>query len=284
MNCCHQFTCPELASTTPGQLTSASLPKLKWLISLRGDTPPGLLSWEQFLSRADEIPQQRLQAIASKLSCRDPVNIQYTSGTSGHPKGAMLSHRNILLNAFYAAEYQKLTSQDRVCLPVPLYHCFGCVLGTLCCLVSGATMIFPAEGFEPGATLLALEQERATAIYGVPTMFIAQLEHPDYPQRKLTTLRTGIMAGSPCPIELLKRVTQEMGASEITVGYGQTEASPLITQTQTDDPLELLKLARLLSYPDRETLLADCRMLTHNNRARFERLLGQIEPAPAAGE
>ena len=181
----------------------------------------------------------RLDEVAAGLSPHDPINIQYTSGTTGNPKGAMLSHRNILLNAFYAGECQRLDHTDRICLPVPLYHCFGCVLGTLCCVVHGSAMVFPAESFQPGATLAAIEQERCTALYGVPTMFIAQFEHEDYPRRDLSSLRTGIMAGSPCPIETMKRVTQEMGAREITIGYGQTEASPLITQTRTDDPIEL---------------------------------------------
>ncbi len=230
---------PELATEQPGLISSRTFPKLRTIISLRGQRPPGMLSWEDLLAHADETPPEKLAAIERSLRPTDPINIQYTSGTTGHPKGATLSHRNILLNAYYAGVCQRLSHRDRICLPVPLYHCFGCVLGTLCALVHGAAMIFPAEGFDAGATLRAIEQERATTLYGVPTMFIAQLEHPDYPQRDLSSLRTGIMAGSPCPIELMKRVTQEMGAREITIGYGQTEASPLITQTRTDDPIEL---------------------------------------------
>ncbi len=199
-----------------------------------------MLSWDELLA---SIGRRAARAGSKKWrpdsSPHDAINIQYTSGTTGNPKGAMLSHRNILLNAFYAGECQRLDHTDRICLPVPLYHCFGCVLGTLCCVVHGSAMVFPAEGFQPGATLAAIEQERCTAVYGVPTMFIAKLEHEDYPRRDLSSLRTGIMAGSPCPIETMKRVTQEMGAREITIGYGQTEASPLITQTRTDDPIEL---------------------------------------------
>ncbi|MCA9071559.1 MAG: AMP-binding protein, partial [Planctomycetaceae bacterium] len=166
-------------------------------------------------------------------------NIQYTSGTTGFPKGAMLAHRNLLLNAFYIGDCQRLSEQDRICVPVPFYHCFGCVLGVLAAAVYGSAMIVPAEHFDPLATLNAIEQERATAIYGVPTMFIAQLEHPTFAGRNLTSLRTGIMAGSPCPIEVMKRVVSDMGAEEITIAYGQTEASPVITQTRTQDPLEL---------------------------------------------
>lgn len=231
--------CPELASSVPGELKSAEFPKLQWVVSLRGNRPAGALSWNDLRARADNVSDGRVEEVAGSLSPSDAVNIQYTSGTTGQPKGAMLSHRNLLLNAFYAGHFQRITSADRICIPVPLYHCFGCVLGTLCCVVHGSAMIFPAEAFQAGATLAAIEQERCTAIYGVPTMFIAQLEHEDYPGRDLSSLRTGIMAGSPCPIELMKRVTQEMGASEITIGYGQTEASPLITQTRTDDPIEL---------------------------------------------
>jgi fatty-acyl-CoA synthase len=231
--------CPEHAATAPGQLHSTDFPKLRWVITLRGERLTGSLSWEEFLAHSQEVPKSRLDEIASKISPHDAINIQYTSGTTGCPKGAMLSHRNILLNAYYAGENQRLDPTDRICLPVPLYHCFGCVLGTLCCVVHGSTMVFPAESFHPGTTLSAIEQERCTAIYGVPTMFIAMLEHEDYSRRDLKSLRTGIMAGSPCPIETMKRVTQDMGAHEITIGYGQTEASPLITQTRTDDPIEL---------------------------------------------
>jgi len=231
--------CPELAASTPGELSSGDFPKLKWVIALRGGQQPGMVSWDDFLSRADDVPPSSLAEIEATLKPTDKINIQYTSGTTGFPKGATLSHRNLLFNAFYAGECQRLTHEDRICLPVPLYHCFGCVLGTLVAIVHGSAMVFPSESFNPGETLKAIEAERCTALYGVPTMFIAQLEHEDYPKRNLKSLRTGIMAGSPCPIELMKRVTQEMGAKEITIGYGQTEASPLITQTRTDDPLEL---------------------------------------------
>ncbi len=230
---------PELALHAPGELKSSQFPKLKWVIALRGEKPAGTVSWQDLLGRAESVSLLQLQAAERQLHCSDPINIQYTSGTTGSPKGAMLSHRNILLNAYYAGLGQRFTGQDRICIPVPLYHCFGCVLGTLCSIVHGATMVFPAENFQAAATLQAIESERCTAIYGVPTMFIAMMEHADYAQRNLTSLRTGIMAGSPCPIELMKKVTSEMGASQMTIGYGQTEASPLITQTRADDSLEL---------------------------------------------
>ncbi|EMI21224.1 long-chain-fatty-acid-CoA ligase [Rhodopirellula maiorica SM1] len=231
--------CPDLATAKPGALQSAAFPKLKWIIGLRGESREYAIMWDEFVGRAETAPASEVLEIAENLRCTDAINIQYTSGTTGHPKGATLSHRNILLNAFYAGQSQRLGPSDRIALPVPLYHCFGCVLGTLCCLVHGSAMVFPSECFSAVATLDAIEKERCTAVYGVPTMFIAQLEHPSYAGRDLTSLRTGIMAGSPCPIELMKHVTTDMGAAEMTIGYGQTEASPLITQTRTDDPIEL---------------------------------------------
>jgi fatty-acyl-CoA synthase len=231
--------CPEIANSLPGTLSSSEFPKLRWVISLRGETPPGMLSFAELQSRYEKISIEELHRIESQISNRDAVNIQYTSGTTGFPKGATLSHRNVLLNAYYAGASQRYSSSDRICIPVPLYHCFGCVLGTLCSIVWGATMVFPSEGFQATTSLRAIEDESCTSIYGVPTMFISMLEHEDYPNRNLKSLRTGIMAGSPCPIELMKRVTNDMGASQITIGYGQTEASPLITQTRAEDPIEL---------------------------------------------
>ncbi len=230
---------PDLSMHAPGSLGSPEFPKLKWIITLRGEPPAGTISWQDFLAQAETISTQQLEAAEQELLCTDAINIQYTSGTTGSPKGAMLSHRNILLNAYYAGIGQRFTERDRICVPVPLYHCFGCVLGTLCSIVHGSTMVFPAENFQAAATLHAIETERCTAVYGVPTMFIAMMEHADYSQRNLSSLRTGIMSGSPCPIELMKRVTSEMGASQMTICYGQTEASPLITQTLADDSLEL---------------------------------------------
>ena len=169
----------------------------------------------------------------------DVVNIQYTSGTTGKPKGVLLTHKNIVNNARLAGQILKWSEQDRLCMPVPLYHCFGCVLGSLQCLVFGAALVIPSAQFDPLASLRAIDEERCTTIYGVPTMFIAELDHPGFSQYDMSSLRTGIMAGAPCPIELMKRVVAEMHCSEMTIGYGQTEASPIVTQTSTDDPLEL---------------------------------------------
>jgi fatty-acyl-CoA synthase len=230
--------CPELGSARPGELQSSKFPRLRWVVRMRGSERRGMLAWEDFEAAGETLDAARLGEAETACESGDPINLQYTSGTTGLPKGALLSHSNLLLNAYYTAERQKLTADDRICIPVPLYHCFGCVLGTLCAAVSGAAMVFPNEAFDAAATLQAIEAERCTSIYGVPTMFIAELEHPTFRDRDTSSLRTGIMAGSPCPIELMKRVSGEMGAREITIAYGLTEASPLITMTSIDDPVE----------------------------------------------
>ncbi len=230
---------PELATSQRGDLKSASFPRLRQVIALQGETPAGCWSWSELLAQGDRIEPAQVAEIAASLSPHDPINMQYTSGTTGFPKAAMLSHRNLLLNAYFVGENQRFTSADRLCIPVPFYHCFGCSMGTLGCVVHGATMVIPAEYFQPEATLDAIERERATSVYGVPTMFIAQLASPTLPQRDLRSLRTGIMAGSPCPIETMRQVVDKLGVREITIAYGQTESSPVITQTHTDDPLDV---------------------------------------------
>eukprot|EP00913_Durusdinium_trenchii_P023482 g22060.t1 len=254
---------PELAEAAPGPETTArsldaeEFPKLRHVVSMQSSALEGMWTWGAFLELAESCDSGQLADREADLSAGEPINIQYTSGTTGFPKGAMLTHRNLLLNAYYIGDCQRISEVDRICVPVPFYHCFGCVLGVLCCGVYGAAMIVPADYFDAGETIAAIECEQATAIYGVPTMFIAQLEHPSYPQRDLTSLRTGFMAGSPCPIELMKRVVDDMGAEEITIAYGLTEASPVITQTRTDDPLEYRVQTVGRPIPDIEVKLVD---------------------------
>jgi fatty-acyl-CoA synthase len=231
--------CPELANAEPGRLAAAQFPRLRWVVALRGGDFAGSITWDELCRLGRSIDAGAIDQAAAGLKATDAINIQYTSGTTGFPKAATLSHRNLLLNTYYVGECLRLTARDRICIPVPFYHCFGCVLGTICAVVHGATMVIPAESFDPAATLAAVERERATALYGVPTMFIAELHDPSRKGRDLSSLRTGIMAGSPCPIETMRAVVNDLGCREITIGYGQTEASPIITQTRTDDPLEM---------------------------------------------
>jgi fatty-acyl-CoA synthase len=231
--------CPELAASEPGQLNSEGFPQLRWIVTLRGASHAGAIGWDDMARRGQAVAARQIAAAAKSLKPNDAINIQYTSGTTGFPKAATLSHRNLLLNTYYVGQCLKLSADDRICIPVPFYHCFGCVLGTICAVVYGAAMIVPAESFDPAATLAAIESTRATTLYGVPTMFIAELNDPSRAGRDLSSLRTGIMAGSPCPIETMRAVVNDLGCREITIAYGQTEASPIITQTRTDDPLAM---------------------------------------------
>lgn len=232
-------TVGELAASTPGGLRSEEFPELRWVVALGGRPAPGMVGWNEMLERGQRIEPSTLERREGELEDSDAINLQYTSGTTGSPKGVLLSHHNLLLNATYVGDGQRLSEADRVCVPVPFYHCFGCVIGTLCCMVHGSTMLVPAEHFDAERTLACLERESATAVYGVPTMFIALLEDDSLPARALPALRTGVMAGSPCPVELVNRVREEMGAEELTIAYGLTEASPTVTQTPIDDPVEL---------------------------------------------
>jgi fatty-acyl-CoA synthase len=230
--------CPELAGCPQGQLQSASCPKLRHVVSIKPNKRPGMLAWDEFLAAGAAVAERDLERRAAGVRAADVVSIQFTSGTTGFPKGAMLTHRNLLMNAFYIGQRLAFSDRDRLCIPVPFYHCFGSVMGTLMCVIAGAAMVVPAESFDPLATLRAIEHERASAVYGVPTMFIAELDHPRFADFHLGSLRTGIMAGSPCPIEVMRAVVGRMGARDMTIAYGLTEASPVITQTQASDSLE----------------------------------------------
>jgi fatty-acyl-CoA synthase len=229
---------PELGHATPGKLESARLPALRSVMLLGESWHPGTFRFSEILGRGGAAEAQRIAELGPLLQFDEPINIQFTSGTTGFPKGATLSHHNILNNGFFIGEAMRLTPEDRLCIPVPLYHCFGMVLGNLAAVTHGACMVFPGEGFDPLATLETVAEERCTALHGVPTMFIAQLDHPDFGRFDLSSLRTGIMAGSPCPIEVMKRSVARMNLSEITIAYGMTETSPVSFQSSTTDPLE----------------------------------------------
>ncbi len=234
-----QELAPELPVSEPGRLASSGLPDLQFVIRLGSEKTPGFLNYSDLRERTGQSDKSKLEAIAAGLDFDDPINIQFTSGTTGTPKAATLTHHNIVNNARISADMMRITQSDRLCIPVPMYHCFGMVLGTLLCATCGATMVFSSAGFDAGAVLDAVQSERCTVLHGVPTMFIAELDHPDFAERDLSSLRTGIMAGAPCPVELMHRVIKEMHMSEITIAYGMTETGPLSTQTAIDDPIEL---------------------------------------------
>jgi fatty-acyl-CoA synthase len=228
----------ELASSNPGELRAAAAPTLQWVIRLGAERTPGMLNFGELMTAPTSRELLALEEIRATLQFDDAANIQFTSGTTGSPKGATLSHHNILNNGYFIGEAMKLTAADRVCIPVPLYHCFGMVLGNLACLTHAATIVYPSESFDPLACLGTVAEEQCTALYGVPTMFIAMLDHPNFGDYDLASLRTGIMAGSPCPVEVMKRVVEQMHMGEVTIAYGMTETSPVSFQSSTDDPVE----------------------------------------------
>jgi fatty-acyl-CoA synthase len=229
---------PELQQCAPGALTAAKFPQLRWVIRLGVQATPGMLNFDALPGKASAGEQEELAALGRTLQFDDPVNIQFTSGTTGLPKGATLSHHNILNNAFFVTENIRLQPGDRLCIPVPLYHCFGMVMGNLGCITHGATMVYADAAFDPKSVLETIHTERCTALYGVPTMFIAELGHADFGNYDLSSLRTGIMAGSPCPIEVMKQVVGRMHMREVVIAYGMTETSPVSMQCSPDDALE----------------------------------------------
>ena len=229
---------PELATCRPGALRSRTLPSLELVIQIGGESLAGALPFDAVAGLANDASRSLLTSLHDTLQCDDPINIQFTSGTTGAPKGATLTHHNILNNGFFTARSMQLTEQDRLCIPVPLYHCFGMVMGNLGCLTTGAAMVYPGEGFDPLAVLQTVAEQRCTGLYGVPTMFIAEMDHPEFAGFDLSSLRTGIMAGSPCPIEVMRRVISGMHLRDITIAYGMTETSPVSFQTTLEDSLE----------------------------------------------
>ncbi len=229
---------PELATAQPGDLHAARLPQLRAVIQIGGPSSPGTIAFDEVAGMGGARHREALAALAKTLQFDDAVNIQFTSGTTGSPKGVTLTHHNILNNGYFVGRAMRLTEHDRICIPVPLYHCFGMVMGNLAAVTSGAAMIYPGEGFDPLVALQTIEREKCTTLYGVPTMFIAELDHPDFAKFNLSSLRTGIMAGAPCPIEVMRRVNESMNMREVTIAYGMTETSPVSFQSATDDPLE----------------------------------------------
>jgi fatty-acyl-CoA synthase len=229
---------PELDDSEPGRLTSDKLPDLEMVIGFADSVPQGFVDYADLPGLATKVSRDRINELSASLDPHDPINIQFTSGTTGLPKGATLTHYNILNNAYFVGEQIRLTPDDRMAIPVPLYHCFGMVMGNLGCLTHGSTMVYPSPVFDPAATMKAVSSERCTALYGVPTMFVAELSLDNFRDYDVSSLRTGIMAGAPCPIEVMNRVIEDMNMHEVTIAYGMTETSPVSFQSSVDDPIE----------------------------------------------
>ena len=260
---------PELAGAAPGELRSARLPHLRTVIQI-GGSAPGTLPFDAVPGLATAAHRDALARLQPALQFDDPINIQFTSGTTGAPKGATLTHHNILNNGYFIGEAMRLTEADRLCIPVPLYHCFGMVLGNLACTTHGTAMVYPGPGFDPLEVLRTVAGERCTGLHGVPTMFIAELEHPEFDRFDLSSLRTGIMAGSPCPIEVMRRAVERMNLREITICYGMTETSPVSFQSSANDPLERRVSTVGRVHPHLEVKIVDAE--------------GRIVPRDVAGE
>ena len=247
---------PELATAKPGALKSATLPDLRIVIQI-GEQAPGSLAFEDVTRLGGAAERTALEDMRDEIQFDDPANIQFTSGTTGSPKGVTLSHHNILNNGYFTGRACRLTPQDRICIPVPLYHCFGMVMGNLAAVTLGAAMVYPGEGFDPLATLKTVESERCTALYGVPTMFIAELDHAEFDRFDLSSLRTGIMAGAPCPIAVMRKAIDRMHMSEVTIAYGMTETSPVSFQSSTDESIERRVSTIGLVHPHVEVKIVD---------------------------
>jgi fatty-acyl-CoA synthase len=229
---------PELAAAAPGRLAAARLPHLRTVIQIGGPAVAGTIPFDNVTAPAGEAERAELRKLNGLIQFDDAANIQFTSGTTGAPKGVTLTHHNILNNGYFVGAAMEMMAADRICIPVPLYHCFGMVMGNLAAVTHGCAMVYPGEGFDPLATLETVQAECCTALYGVPTMFIAELDHPEFARFDLSSLRTGIMAGAPCPIEVMRRVAERMNMRQVTICYGMTETSPVSFQSSTDDPLE----------------------------------------------
>jgi fatty-acyl-CoA synthase len=262
---------PEIPRARIGELSAARLPALKTVVKIGDGARDGWLNFDGVALRADGSSRRKLADSSAHLGAHDPINIQFTSGTTGLPKGATLSHRNILNNAFFVGRQMGLHADDRLCIPVPLYHCFGMVMGNLACIAHDATMVYPAESFDAASVLEAVQAERCTALHGVPTMFIAELQHPDFDSFDLSSLRTGIMAGAPCPIEVMRRVISRMHMGEITIAYGMTETSPVSFQSAADDPLErrVSTVGRVLPHLEVKIVAADGSIVPRGERGEL---------------
>jgi len=247
---------PELKSSEPGKLSSKNLPKLKNIVFMGKGKKQGLFSFEEIMEMGNSVSDEELKKIQDSLDPHDVINMQYTSGTTGFPKGVMLAHYNIVNNARFIGKFQNFSEKDRLCIPVPFFHCFGCVLGTLASVVYGMAMV-PVEIFKPDEVLEAVEKEKCTALYGVPTMFIMELNSPNFGKYDLSSLRTGVMAGSPCPIDTMRKAIDKMNMKEITICYGLTEAAPVVTQTSIGDPIEIRVGTVGKAHPNQEVKIID---------------------------
>lgn len=282
---------PELRTALPGRLSAEMLPKLEMVIEISAEPSPGLIAFDSVYGMGAESHRARLVELAGRLQFDDPINIQFTSGTTGAPKGATLTHHNVLNNGFFVGEAMRLGPADKLCIPVPLYHCFGMVLGNFACTTHGSAMVFPGEGFDPLATLQTVAEERCTGLHGVPTMFIAQMEHPDFGKFDLSSLRTGIMAGAPCPIEVMRRAVSQMHLSEITIAYGMTETSPVSFQTSIEDSLErrVSTVGRVFPHLEVKIVDAEGRIVPRGERGElctrgYAVMLGYWDDAERTGQ